>query len=94
MQRLCSFWRLDLISRTLCRVVPNREATLVTRLTLNSANAHTTYATCSFGGGRLPIDRECRVIWHFVVEIEATKPAVGEMELDLLAQPPRARLCQ
>jgi len=38
-----------------CRVVavaPNREATLLTRLTLNSTNAHTTYARCSFGGGR------------------------------------------
>ncbi len=34
------------------RVAPNREATLLTRLTLNSTNAHTTYATCSFSGGR------------------------------------------
>src|SRR6266536_1499377 len=36
----------------------------------------------------MPIDRECRVIWHFVVEIEAAKPAVGEMQLNLLAEPP------
>jgi hypothetical protein len=26
-----------------------------------------------------PIDRECRMIWHFVVKIEAAEPAVGEM---------------
>src|SRR5262245_17830302 len=36
----------------------------------------------------VPIDRKCRVIWYFVVEIEATKPAVGEMQLYLLAQLP------
>src|SRR5437667_11864834 len=36
----------------------------------------------------MPIDRECRVIWHFVVEIEAAKPAIGEMQLNLLAQSP------
>jgi hypothetical protein len=28
------------------------------------------------------------MIWHFVVEIEAVKPAVGEMQLYLLAQLP------
>src|SRR6266542_5574262 len=36
----------------------------------------------------MPINRECRVIWHFVVEIEAAKPAVGEMQLNLLTEPP------
>src|SRR4029077_13583515 len=32
------------------------------------------------------IDREGRVIRHFVVEIEAAEPAIGEMKLDILAQ--------
>ena len=36
----------------------------------------------------VPIDRKCRVIWYFVVEIEAAKPAVGEMQFYLLAQLP------
>ena len=32
------------------------------------------------------IDREGRVIGHFVLEIETAEPAIGEMKLDLLAQ--------
>ena len=33
----------------------------------------------------MPIDRERRVIGYWVVEIEATKPAVRKVKLDLLA---------
>src|SRR5262245_34534437 len=36
----------------------------------------------------MPIDRECRVVRYGVVQIEAAKPAVSEMQFDLLAQPP------
>ncbi len=36
----------------------------------------------------MPIDRECRVVRYGVVQIEAAKPAVSEMQLDLLAQSP------
>jgi hypothetical protein len=36
----------------------------------------------------MAIDRERRVIGHLVVEIEATKPAVRKVKVDLLAQPP------
>ena len=32
------------------------------------------------------IDREGRVVGHFVLEIETAEPAIGEMKLDLLAQ--------
>ena len=36
----------------------------------------------------MAIDRERRVIGHLVVKIEATKPAVRKVKVDLLAQPP------
>jgi hypothetical protein len=32
------------------------------------------------------IDRERRVMGHFVVESEATEPTIGEVKFDLLAQ--------
>src|SRR5215472_2073412 len=35
----------------------------------------------------MPIDRERRMVRHFVVEIEATEPAIGKVKLDFLAQP-------
>ena len=34
------------------------------------------------------IDRERRVIRNLGLEVEATKPAIGKVELDLFAQPP------
>ena len=34
----------------------------------------------------MTIDRERRVIGNFVLEIKATKPAIGEMEFDFLAR--------
>ena len=34
------------------------------------------------------IDRERRVVRHFVIKMEAAKPAISEMQLDLLAKPP------
>src|SRR5262249_3585776 len=36
----------------------------------------------------VPIDRECRVVRYGIIEIEAAKPAVSEMQFDLLAQSP------
>ena len=36
----------------------------------------------------MAIDRERRVIGHLVVKIEATKPAVRKVKVDLFAQPP------
>src|SRR5580692_8286402 len=36
----------------------------------------------------MAIDRESRVVGNLVVEIEAAEPAVGEVQLDLLAQLP------
>ena len=36
----------------------------------------------------VPIDRECRVVRYGVVEIKAAELAIGEMEVDLLAQSP------
>jgi hypothetical protein len=33
------------------------------------------------------IDRERRVIRHFVIKTEAAKPAISKMQLDFLAQP-------
>src|SRR5262249_47368786 len=35
----------------------------------------------------MPIDRERRMVRHFVVEIEATEPAIGKVKLHFLAQP-------
>jgi hypothetical protein len=32
------------------------------------------------------INRECRMIGYFVLEIETTEPAISEVKLDLLAQ--------
>ena len=37
----------------------------------------------------VPIDRERRVIGHRVLKIEAAKPPIGEMKLDLLARTKR-----
>src|SRR5215475_1560115 len=34
----------------------------------------------------MPIDRERRMVRHFVVEIEATEPAIGKVKLHFLAQ--------
>jgi hypothetical protein len=36
----------------------------------------------------MPVARECRVIRNPAVELEVTKPAIGQVEMDLLAQPP------
>src|SRR6266567_5153686 len=36
----------------------------------------------------VPIDRECRVVRYGVVQIEAAKPTVSEMQFDLPAQSP------
>src|SRR5665213_1789106 len=36
----------------------------------------------------MAIDRERRMIGHRIVEIEPAEPSVGQMQLDLLAQPP------
>jgi hypothetical protein len=36
----------------------------------------------------VPIDRECRMIRHLVVEIEAAKPPVRKVRFELFAQPP------
>jgi hypothetical protein len=36
----------------------------------------------------MTIDRERRVVGNFVLEIEPTEPAIGEMEFDFLAQFP------
>src|SRR5262245_14852004 len=35
----------------------------------------------------MPIDRERRMVRHFVLEIEATEPAIGKVKLHFLAQP-------
>src|SRR5262249_32958213 len=46
------------------------------------------FAPFAVAEATVPIDRECRMVGYGVVQIEAAKPAVSEMQFDLLAQSP------
>jgi len=36
----------------------------------------------------VPVLRKCRMVWDAIRQIKTTKPAIGQIQMDLFAQPP------
>ena len=36
----------------------------------------------------MPVLRECRMVWHRISQIQFAKPAIRQIDMDLLAKPP------